>query len=398
MFIISYAKNFFVPPSQFGVGSPAPLRSLGEALGASSGGRDTVVFVNNGHTSGAISNIINQLSEPVRSHGKVVEVVNSDSDLQRVCKGTVRGVTKCFGAVSFHSSPTEGGDGLWNYTIRADGIFGSEVFVYEHSNSAEIYVLPLQHAVDSAIASTSGSTLPSNVEEYAYTDQTAEQRKKSINHDYMGSLINILAVAYFVGIVGVCYQLTGEMAKERELGMTQLIEAMMPNRRRWTTQAARLVSIHVAFDILYLPSWIIMGAIVGSLNYTRSNIGITIGYFLLFGLALSSWSICFASLFRKSQLSGITVVMTSIILAIIVQIVPPTSTGAATLLILLFPPMNFVLFIIYAAYWQQQGQPMHLNHGPPTSPWGTPGYVFFVFTFLQILVFPIIGAFLERTL
>lgn len=263
MFIISYAKNFFVPPSQFGVGSPAPLRSLGEAVKASSGGRDTVVFVRNGHTGGAISNVIDQLSQPVKAHGKAVEVVNSDSDLQRICKGTVRGVTKCFGAVSFHSSPTEGQSSFWNYTIRADGVFGSEVFVYGHANSAEIYVLPLQHAVDSAIASMNGSTLPSNVQEYAYTDQTAEQRKKSINHDYMGSLINILGVAYFVGIVGICYQLTGEMAKERELGMTQLLEAMMPNRKRWTTQAARLISLHMAFDILYLPSWIVMGAIVG---------------------------------------------------------------------------------------------------------------------------------------
>lgn len=116
------------------------------------------------------------------------------------------------------------------------------------------------------------------------------------------------------------------------------------------------------------------------------------------GLALSSWSICFASLFRKAQLSGITVVMTSIILAIILQVVPPTSTGAATVLSLLFPPMNFVLFIIYAAYWQQQGRAIELSQGPPTSPWSTPGYVFFLFCAIQISVFPIIGAFIERTL
>lgn len=342
MFIISYSKNFFVPPSQFGVGSPAPLRSLGEALESSSGGRDTVVFVNNGYTGGAISEVIDQLSQPIRSHGKAVQVVGSDSDLQHICKGTVRGVTKCFGAVSFSSSPSEGPAGFWNYTIRADGAFGQNIFVNEHHNAAEIYVLPLQHAVDNAIAARSGGALPDDVQEYAYTDQTPKGRQRSINHDYMGAIINILGVAYFVGIVGVCYQLTGEMAKERELGMTQLIEAMMPNRKRWTTQAARLISVHLAFDILYLPSWLIMGAIVGGLNYTKSNIGVSIGYFLISGLALSSWSIAFASLFRKAQLSGITVVMTSIILAIIVQVVPPTTSGAATVLSLLFPPMNFV--------------------------------------------------------
>jgi hypothetical protein len=70
----------------------------------------------------------------------------------------------------------------------------------------------------------------------------------------MGSLISILAVAYFVGIVGICYQLTGEMAKEREIGMSQLIEAMMPNRQRWLPQAARLLSVHISFDILWQVS------------------------------------------------------------------------------------------------------------------------------------------------
>jgi ATP-binding cassette subfamily A (ABC1) protein 3 len=50
------------------------------------------------------------------------------------------------------------------------------------------------------------------------------------------------------------------MASERELGMSQLIEAMTPNRHRWYTQAARLLSTHLAFDIIYLPAWIIVGA------------------------------------------------------------------------------------------------------------------------------------------
>lgn len=57
-----------------------------------------------------------------------------------------------------------------------------------------------------------------------------------------------------------------------------------------------------------------------------------------------------------------------------------------------------MLFIIYAAYWQQQGEAIDLRYGPPTSPWGTPGYVFFLFSALHLLVFPTIGALIERTL
>ena len=55
--------------------------------------------------------------------------------------------------------------------------------------------------------------------------------------------IGVLGVAFFIGIVGVIYQSVGLMASERELGMTQIIEASMPNERRWEPQAIRLLAI-----------------------------------------------------------------------------------------------------------------------------------------------------------
>jgi len=398
MFFISYAKNFFVPPSDFGVGSPGPLRSLSDAVAASAGGRNTVVFVNNGYTGGDISNLIGQLSPSITSQGKTVQIAQADTDLLSTCKSSIRGVSPCFAAVSFHSSPTEGPAGFWNYTIRADGSFGGRVFVNTNDNDAEKYVLPIQHAIDGIIASMNGTSLPTNIQQYPYTMETAAERQANITRLYMGTLISILGVAYFVGIVGICYQLTGEMAKERELGMSQLIEAMMPNRQRWMPQAARLLSTHLAFDILYVPSWIIMGAIVARQNYVDSNTGITVGYFILAGLALSSWSIAFASLFKKAQLSGITVTITSIVLAIIIQVIPPVSTGAAVVLSLLFPPMNFTLFIIYMAYWQQNNVPADLSQSAPNAPWQVAGWLFFLFSIIQIVAYPILGAMIERIL
>ncbi|KAK4550632.1 hypothetical protein LTR36_000211 [Oleoguttula mirabilis] len=398
MFIISYAKNFFVPPSDFGIGSPVAIRSLGDAVSSAAGRRDTVVFVNNGHVGGDISSVIEQVRQPIEAQGKVVQVLDSDIGLLTTCRSSIRGVSPCFAAVDFHSSPTEGAGGVWNYTMRADGSFGGRIFVNTHSNDAEIYVLPLQHAIDSVIASLNGTTLTDTVREYPFTSETAAERTRTIDRLYMGTLISVLSVAYFIAVVGICYQLTGEMAKERELGMSQLIEAMMPNRRRWIPQAARLLSIHLAFDILYLPSWIIAGAIVSQLNYTNSNAGIVVGYFILSGLALSSWSIAFASLFRKAQLSGITVTIVSIILAIIIQVIPPVSTGAAIVLSLLFPPMNYTLFIIYMAYWQRQDLAADLSKSAPTAPWQFPGWLFFLFCIIQIVVYPIVGAMIERAL
>lgn len=400
-FFIAWSKNLFVPPSDFGVGDIRPIQSLENAIDSITGGRDRVVFVNNGFTGGAISEVIEEVRQPFDLGGLEVLVIEDGSDLRDICTSTIRGVSTCFGAVVFNSSPDEGNGEIWNYTIRADGALGGNIYVDQENNDQEIYILPFQHAIDDAIASrpgNEGTALPSDIQQFPYTSLTAEEREENITRLYMGTLIDILGLAYFIGIVGVCYQLTGQMAQERELGMSQLIESMMPNRARWQGQAARLISTHLAFDILYLPSWILGGLLVAVLNYTESNIGISIGYFIVAGLALSSWSIAFASLFRKAQLSGITVVIVSIVLAIIVQVQTPETTGAIAIVSLLFPPMQFTLFIIYAAYWQQRSLPMDLSQGPPGAPWNLPGYVFFIFAIIQLLLYPVIGALIERAL
>ncbi|SMY28444.1 unnamed protein product [Zymoseptoria tritici ST99CH_1A5] len=408
VFILGYSKNFFVPPSNFGIGNPTPVRSLRDAASASAGGRDTLAIVNQGLTGGDIETVVNAISEPFTSQGKIVRVIESTANLLDVCPSSLRGVTPCFAGVVFESSPNEGPGGIWNYTIRADGSFGTNIYVDRTNNAAEIYILPLQHAIDSAIATVSGDTLPDDVQEFPFTSRNQQERAENITRLYMNTLIDILGLAYFIGIVGICYQLTGHMAQERELGMSQLIEAMMPNRQRWVPQVARLVSLHISFDILYFPSWVIMGAIVGQLNYPHSNIGIPIGFFILAGLALASWSIAFASLFSKAQLSGITVTITSIVLAILIQVIPPPATAATVVLAVIFPPINFTLFIIYMAYWERLSEPAMLSQGAPIPPpytgrgmgppWQFPGYVFFIICIIQLLVYPVIGALIERVL
>lgn len=397
-FFISYAKNFFVPPSEFGVGGTVPLRSLPDAVASSGGGRNTFVFVNNGFTGGQISEVITPISDTLTQAGLSVQTVEQETELMTICRSTIRSVSNCFGAVSFISSPTEGDGQIWNYTLRADGALGGRVFVDQDNNDPEIYVLPLQHAIDREIALVEGATLPDQVQTFPYTSKTNEERDANIVRLYMNSIINILGLAYFIGFVGVAYQLTGQLASERELGMSQLIEAMMPNKRRWEPQAARLASIHFAFSVIYFPSWVIGAAIVTVLNYPDSPAGTLVGFYIMAGLALTSYSIAFACLFRKAQLSGITVTIVSIVLAIIVQVAPPTTDGAVYILSLLFPPMTFTLFTIYMAYWQQNEIPVDLSRGPPGSPWQVPGYVFFIFCAIQFVLYPVIGALIERQL
>lgn len=401
MFIISYAKNFFVPPSTYGIGSSAPIRSLEDAFAASTGGHNKVVFVTNGYTGGDIESVIKTVSARVEGAGKTVEVVEQNNDLLTRCASTLRGATSCFGAASFHSSPTEGIWGTWNYTIRSDGAFGERIFVDRSNNDVEIYTLPFQRAIDQAIGAlyangTSTSMASGTVNEYPFTDETAAERDAVVRRLYMRALINILGVAYFVGVCGVTYQLTGQMALERELGMSQLVEAMTPAKKYWHTQAARLFSNHLAFDIIYIPGWIIMGAIAQSLSFVHTSAGILIVYHILSGLALSSFSILGASFFNKAQLSGITVTMVAVVLAIIAQVAGPFSTAATAVLSLLFPSMNYVFFLIYMAQFERKQMGADLAIAAPRGESTLPGIVFWVFLIIQIFVYPFLGALVER--
>lgn len=399
MFIISYAKNFFVPPSEYGIGTPTPIRSLPAALAAATGQHDKVVFVNSGLTGGAIDSVIANVSAEVRQAGKTVEVVPADLDLLTSCASSLRGATTCFGAVVLHSSPTEGPGGIWNYTLRADGAFGERIFIDVNTNDVEVYILPLQRAVDAAIGLVSGNaTASTTVDEYPFTDMTSAERDALIRRLYMGALINILAVAYFIGVCGITYQLTGQMASERELGISQLVEAMTPATSRWHTQAARLLANHLAFDIIYVPGWIIMGATIKALSFVHTSDGILIVYHILAGLALASFSILGASFFNKAQLSGISVTMVCVILAIIAQVAGPFGTGATAVLSLIFPSMNYVFFIIYLARFERISIPADLGDSAPSGPSSLPGFAFWIFLIIQIVVYPLLGALVERWL
>ncbi|KAI9830338.1 MAG: hypothetical protein M1819_005719 [Sarea resinae] len=398
---LAYAKNLFVPPATYGIGHPSPVKNLTEILKSHPGGRDRIAFVNSGFTGGNIERIINIVSAPAKDAGFEVQILAREEELLTACHSSLRGVSRCFGAAVFYSSPTEGLGGIWNYTLRADGSLGSNLHVDKSTNDVEKYPLPFQHAIDFGIASINSTVdyhaLPPEIMEYPYTSESNHERHVQVRIHYMKALINILGVAFFVGVVGVTYQLVGFMAYERELGMSQLIEAMMPNVRRWQPQFARLMSHHIAFDIIYFPAWLIMGFIAAYGVFQQTSPAIVIVTHLLIGLSLSSLSIFGGVFFKKAQLSGITMVMICIILAILAQVLT-YSSGAVAILSLLFPPMNYTFFILLMARWEHQDLGVNLVKSAPDNPWGLPGIVLWVFMAIQILAFPLLGALVERAL
>ncbi|CCD34379.1 similar to ABC transporter, partial sequence [Botrytis cinerea T4] len=399
---LSYARNLFIPPSTYGIGSSHTIRSLGEGLRDATGGRDTLAFVNNGLIGGDIDDVIADLTSQAEVAGAKVQRLTTEAELLDICKSSLRGATSCYGAIVFNSSPSEGTGGIWNYTMRADGAFGTKIDVTTDTNDAELFLLPLQRAVDFAIASRNTTidqnALPTTIKEYPYTSQTQKQRETAIRTNYQTAIINILGVAFLIGMVGVTYHLTGFIASERELGMSQLLEAMMPNLRRWEPQVARILSYHLAFDIIYIPGWIIMGVVLGVGVFAQTSMAIVIIFHVLAGLSLTSFSILGAAFFKKAQLSGITLAIVTLLLGVVTQVIDKTNSGTVAILSLLFAPCNYVFFLIFMARFEKQNIGANLVQAAPNNPWSLPGIALWVFLIIQIFVYPILGALVERYL
>ncbi|KAF3479767.1 uncharacterized protein GIQ15_06743 [Arthroderma uncinatum] len=397
---LSFARNLFVVPSKYGIAPATPLLALGDALNSVSSSRTNVVFVNNGFTNGDIARVIDQVSMPVRASGKSATVLSSTDAVQDICKSSILGTSSCVAVAVFASSPTEGNGRKWNYTIKADGALGKNIDVKSTTNDAQTYILPFQHAIDWAIASVNGTAGPTNqqVMQYPYTSKSEEERIKDTRIRYTGTIIDILGIAFLVGSIGITYQLTGIVATERELGISQLIDCMIPTTSPWKSQAARFLAVHLALDAIYLPGWVAMAIILKAVVFTKSSVGIQIIFQLLSGLSLASFALFGASFFKKAQLSGIAVVITSLVLGIIAQVVRPSSAAAVAILSFLFPPMNYINFVVFMARWERQDQATNLVKGAPESPWSIPGIAFWIFALIHIIVFPALAALVERLL
>ncbi|KAL2208048.1 putative ABC transporter [Sarocladium strictum] len=400
----AFSRNLFVPPATFGFGEARPVRTLTSALEASEG-RNKVILVNSGHTGGDIDRALSRFEDQVNDAGTGTEVVKLEDqdDIFRECRSSLRGVTSCFCAVVVHSSPSEGDNGIWNYTIRTDAEFASSplrIEIKDDDNPGQIYLLPVQRTMDSIIASmnnTDNADVLDNTREYPFTDRSQEQRAQRIRQIFHEAIINFMGVLFLSAVLWITYHMTGFIAAERESGMSQLIDAMMPVRKPWMALAARIISHHLSFTIIYAPAWIIGSVIVKSGVYAETNIGIFLIFTLLGGISMASMSIMYASFFKRAQLSGITAVLATALLGILAQSLTDPGTGIVAILSALFAPCAFVFFLCTISHFEEERRAGSLTDMPPNSSWEIPAIVFMVFLVIQIFVYPLIGALIERS-
>lgn len=400
--ILSEIKTWTATSGLYGVGSPSPIMPFPKALSQTS--KEKLIIIDNGYKDGDIGQVVRKLSSQGRDNGKQVHILPHDNYLQNICPSSSKGVSNCYGAVQFYASPDHGPGNNWNYTLYADGSIGNAaIYVNRNHNDLQLYSLAFQRAIDSAIATTHGGRpLPSNIQQYPFTYATEIEKEETDNSAFQDNVMNFIAFAFFVGLSGAAYHCVGFITYQREQGILRLIDAMMPNFRRWQCIVARNLATHIAFDIIYLPGWIVMGAILPSIIFPKTNVGYLVVLYLLTGLALNSYAILASSLFRKAQLSAISAIIAALVFAIVAQFAEGVNEYATypgvIATALLFPPSTFVYFLIVTASFEGYDQPLRISGFAPTVPWQVSCTTLLGFLVFQILLYPVIGTIIEHYL
>lgn len=175
---------------------------LGEAFGADS--RSKFVIVDHNLRGNDVRAVIDGLSSIARGAGKDIHVISNADALDTLCEASSRGVTDCFAAVEFWSSPDEESNGIWNYTLHYDSIIGSSFDAKSQRNSVQVVALPLQHAIGSMIADAHGGpSLPDNVQQYGFSPYDESQKEKYDRLSYDSFAQFWLAWAFFIPLCGM---------------------------------------------------------------------------------------------------------------------------------------------------------------------------------------------------
>lgn len=401
----SFAKNLFVPPATYGIGTSRPVLTLSQAFDAARpSGRDKLVLVSNGHgPDGNISRLLDDIARQTTDYGNHMRAVRVDAEdaLVSECRSTLRGVTSCFAAVVMRSSPNEGPGNIWNYTIRTDAALARSpltIDIESPTNPEQVYLLPLQRAISSAIARLEGRDAArlERTDELPFTSQTQQERDRNVRKVYHSAIVNFMGVAFISTVLWITYHLTGLIATERESGMSQLIDAMMPVAHPWEAQAARILAHHLSYSAIYAPAWILGSLIMRFGVFVNTSVAIIIFHHLFAGLSLASFSIFIAAFFKKAQLSSVTAILATLLLAILAQSITAPDTTIVAVLSVLFSPCGYVYFVTLLARFEKQDRAANLTEMPPDSPWEIPGIVFWVLLVAQIFIYPLLAAFIER--
>ncbi|GAW22798.1 hypothetical protein ANO14919_123410 [Xylariales sp. No.14919] len=397
-------QNFTKNQDRYGIGSQHPVKTLQDSLQ----GSKPLVITRARSLGSDFPPVLGRFEKALGNH-KVTYV--DENELDRTCPVDYHGRSPCHAAVLFKDSPGSGKvNATWEYDIRTDPALQSYGFDVFNTNSAtESIILPLQLAVENAI--TNSTEIP---DVQAFTGDTQAEVDENSRKGFQSLALYTLSFVFFITMAPVAHHVAGMMTHDRESGMSQLIDAMGGDHAVWS----RVISYIITVDILYLPLWIILGALFWYLLLPGQNAGTVIFWQIFTGWSITGASTFGAAFFRNHAFGSLFVTLIPILLAAVAAYTEnsrtPPSVPEVVVLSLLFPSTNYVYFFSAITKAEILGHP--LNLGTPLSAkelaeqyisgaggqlnWVsvTGSYFLWVILVVQIFVFPLLAVLIEKTL
>ncbi|KAH5480910.1 hypothetical protein HBI22_043750 [Parastagonospora nodorum] len=398
--LLAYSKNFFAGPQTWGVSSAHNIRTLAQGLAATEG-RDIVGFIDNGMTGGDVGAVIDSLSTQVRDAGRTAKQYRTSWDLAQDCRTNDKGSSNCYGAVVFYSSPSQGtnesSQGVWNYTIR--GQDGRSVNVKSNENGAEVALMPLQLALErELIANTdpdAAKKIPNEVDVILYTEQDQSALDSSRTSNYLTLCLYAFGPIFAFALIELVNHLTSFVARERELGMSGLIDTMISGGSNVRGRVVRLISTWISFAVVCFPSWLSIGLVISLVCFPKTSKNWPVGFVIFAGFAINSFSLFGASFFKKAQLSGSIMTIIAIVGAILPVVLFEQTKITCVVLSIIFPSANFTYYVTGHANFELQnkqasmtGMSYDSSYVSANEQYRMPLYFHWIMAIIHILVFP----------
>ncbi|KAJ6260031.1 hypothetical protein Dda_5677 [Drechslerella dactyloides] len=292
--------------SKGGLADLRPIKTMDQALQGRSNNK--LVFARNGLGSQADS-IIDRFAAKVGS-SNIVRIDNP-ADILGQCRVTLSGSSDCFVSVIFKSVNASMVDYILAYNPSA---FEGDVDWKSHRSTMQDMIYPVQFALDSAIASFPDNTvineqsfeedfssLYSSVEDYfgSSGQKTPSGEVGRFNTNQYYTFVGfLLAPFFFLIFIEMVFHVCGFLTRERESGVTELLNT------QGCRQTPQIVSYFTSFWLLYTPTWIITGIILGSVLFVSTNTGYLVLFQLLAGTATLCMCIFLSTLFTKGHFSS----------------------------------------------------------------------------------------------
>ncbi|KAJ6506502.1 hypothetical protein C8R45DRAFT_969874, partial [Mycena sanguinolenta] len=385
-------QGFLKRRGDYGLGEPAPVRSLKQEFRA---GSLMWVDATDGNSHPSPSEIMASITTGFStSQLNAVRKVSTPAEMVAQCPQNFRGFSTCYGGIVFNDLPRNNASAPINYTLIAD--YGlNRIDVSHHTGDFQTRVKPLQWAVDQAIIEMRTEVTVSTPLDWGFTMTTnAEQNVDDLDGTvHVSPLIVdfkklLIAAPSLLCFISIAYQVTGVMSGERASLVTSHMKAM------GLLDSARIISIHVFFSLTYLPSWVILSVISHLKTWPHTNFWLLLLINVLCGLSLASWAMFVAVPFGKSQLAAIVSAFLALILSVIVVQTRIEGTTACAVLTVVFPPM-FYMFAVRTIDGFE-GASIHTDATQPDPQGGLTLLPLLVIAVINVFLYPYLTFLLER--